>query len=267
MAKKSRKMNIPNWKKKKWYELVAPEIYSEKVIGEAFVESPEDLKGKVVQVNMMNLLGGPRKQSFSAKLRVEKVQGNKGLTKPIKLAMLPASVKRLIRSGKNRVDLSFTATSSDEVLLRLKPLIITKTRAPNSTLTDLRSTAVEFLTKYVEGHSYEEMFDAVSRSVIQKELKLTLEKIFPLRLVEIRVLEVELVKGIRTLPESVSVVEEVADDKVESEETKEDSDDSKKPAPVVEEVADDKVESEEVEANSEDDSDDSEDSEEPVKEE
>ena len=218
--KKSGKSNIPNWKKKRWYELVAPEIYSEKIIGEAFVEAPEDLVGKVVQVNMMNLLGSPRKQSFSAKLRVEQVQGNKGLTKPIKLAMLPASVKRLIRSGKNRVDLSFKVESKDGIVLRVKPLIITKTRASKSTLTDIRAKATELLETYAKEHTFEEMFDAASRSLIQKELKLTLEKIFPLRLVEIRVLEIELIKGVRTLPTPVKK-EEVSEEKSEETETKE----------------------------------------------
>lgn len=199
MAKTKGKAAVPNWKKKKWYELLAPQIYGEKSLGETLAESPDHIKGKVVTVNMMTLLGNPRKQNVSVKLRVDKVEGNKGLTKPIKLAMSHVSVKRLIRSGKDRVDVSFTTTSKVGTLLRAKPLIITKSLTSNSVKTALRAKAQEFLKEYFAKSSVDAIFDSVTRGNLQKEMKDVLEKIYPLRMVEMRVIEIELQNGERTL--------------------------------------------------------------------
>lgn len=236
MAKTKGKAAVPNWKKKKWYELIAPQIYGEKVLGETLAESPDHVKGKVVTVNMMNLLGNPRKQNISVKLRVEKVEGNKGLTRPIKLSMSHVSVKRLIRSGKDRVDESFTAKTKAGMLVRAKPLIITKSITSNSTKTALRAKAKEFLTEYFASHTLDAIFDAITRGNLQKEMKDLLEKIYPLRMVEMRVIEVELEKGERViLAEDSSSSKSTSEPKEETsssdskeEETEEESDSKNK---------------------------------------
>lgn len=246
MAKKSGKSAIPNWKKKKWYELVAPAIYSDKVVGESLVENPDDLVGKVVTVNLMHVLGSPRKQNFSVKLRVEKVQGKKGFTKPIKISMLPSSVRRLIRAGKNRVDMSFTAKAKDDVLLRFKPLIITRSKASSAVLTDIRVKAEEYIADYCSNNGYEVIFDSVTRSTLQRELKTVLSKVYPLKMVEMRTLEVELVKGTRTLPSFV-LEEKVEEVKAEA---KEEIVESEEEAEVVEEATEDET-SDEVEDSEE----------------
>lgn len=199
MAKTKAKAAIPNWKKKKWYELLAPQIYGEKVLGESLAESPEHIKGKVVTVNLMTLLGNPRKQNISVKLRVEKVEGNKGLTKPIKLGMSHVSVKRLIRSGKDRVDSSFVAKTKGDTLLRIKPLIITKSCTSNSVKTALRHKAQEVLTTTIATLSLDSVFDSVTRGNLQKDLKDVLDKIYPLKMADIRVVEIELTNGERVI--------------------------------------------------------------------
>jgi len=203
MAKKV-KTAIPNWKRKKFYELISPAIFGDKSLGDAFALAPQDLIGKVVQINMMTLTGNPRKQNFSVKFKVVKVVENKGLTKPIQLTMLDSSIRRLIRAGKERVDASFTATSKDGVLLRIKPLIITKSLTTKSKLTDIQAKTIEFLTDFIEKHSYEATFDATTRTTLQKDLKTAVEKVYPLKMVEIRVLEVELQQGTRKIPETTS---------------------------------------------------------------
>jgi small subunit ribosomal protein S3Ae len=237
MAKKV-KTAIPNWKKKKFYELVAPAIFGDKSLGEAFAFAPENLVGKTVQTNMMTLTGNPRKQNFSVKFKIVKIIENKGHTKPVKLTMLHSSIRRLIRSGKERVDGSFTAVSKDDVTLRIKPLLITKSLTTKSKLTDLQAKTKEFLTDYIQNHTYEAVFDATARTTLQKELKNVAEKVFPLKMVEIRVLEVELLQGTRTIPEHTSAPE--------TEKTEEVKAPAEKPAKVEKKVEEEAPETEET---------------------
>jgi small subunit ribosomal protein S3Ae len=188
---------IPNWKKKKWYEIVAPPSFSDKPIGETLLESPDQLKGKVVGVNMMTLLGTPKKQSFRMKFIVTEVVENKGITKPIVLEMIPASIKRLIKAGKERIDASFTVKTKDGMTLRIKPLIITRDKTTNSRLADIQQRTKELLQEYAAKNDYESMFVNVSQSTLQKELKHALDKVYPIKLFEIRVIEVEVKEGRR----------------------------------------------------------------------
>jgi ribosomal protein S3AE len=215
MAKKV-KTAVPNWKKKKWYELISPAIFGEKPIGEAFALSPDNVVGKVVQSNLMTLTGNPRKQNFSVKLKVVKVVENKGLTKPLQVTMLHSSIRRLIRTGKERVDASFTAVSKDGVTLRIKPLIITKNLTTKSKLTDIQAKTIEFLTNFINNNTYEAVFDATVRTTLQKDLKNVVDKVYPLKMVEIRVLEVALEKGERTVPDAASAPAATEEEVVEA---------------------------------------------------
>jgi small subunit ribosomal protein S3Ae len=200
---------IPNWKKKKWYDLVAPPIFAEKVVGETMCESPEALLNRTVEVNLMNLTENPKKQSFNMKLRVVEVRDNKGLTKPIQIEMLPAYTRRLIKGGRDRIDLSFKATSKDGVVLRVKPLIIPKSRINRSLCAGMQLACINFMTKFVIENNYETVFSEVSRSTIQKDLKRAVDKVFPTKMVEIRMIEVELVNGVRSIKSESAVASDV----------------------------------------------------------
>ena len=137
------------------------------------------------------------------RLRVVKVQDKKGLTKPIDLVMLPSSVRRLIRAERARVDMSFTTESKDKVLLRIKPLLVTRDKINRSTITDLQNAAKKYLADYCAKNDYEAVFSEVARTQIQKDMRNVLEKVTPMKLVEIRAIEVELVKGQRELGDCI----------------------------------------------------------------
>jgi len=212
------KSTIPNWKKKKWYEIVSPSVFGEKVVGESFCEDPQSMIGKVVKVNLMNLMENSRKQTMSVKIRVVRVNDNKGFTKPIKFEMLPATIRRLVRSGRDRIDLSFTATSKDGAILRFKPLIVTKSNICSSTRTDVRKVAEDFLTNFANENNFESVFAEVARANLQRSFRKALSKVTPLKLVEIRVLEIDLKKGVRLLPEGTKIAS--SDKKINVDESK-----------------------------------------------
>lgn len=214
---KKQKSAIPNWKKKKFYDIIAPAVFSDKSVGESMCYSPEDLMNKVITVNLMNLTDNPRKQNFNIKLKVTKVSDNKGFTKPIVLTMSQSYIRRLIKPGRDRVDMSFTVLSKDGVLLRLKPLVIPKAKIKRSVNRGLLEKSVEFFTEYVGKNNFEVVFSEVTKGNTQKELKLILDKVFPTKLVEIRAVEVENIKGVRALSAETEeeVVEKTAEAPVE----------------------------------------------------
>jgi len=49
--------------KKKWVKIVAPQEFNNKELGESYVYDEKSLIGKKLQVNLMNVIGNPRKQN------------------------------------------------------------------------------------------------------------------------------------------------------------------------------------------------------------
>jgi ribosomal protein S3AE len=137
----------------------------------------------------MNLTKSSKKQSMNLKFRVIEVHEGKGMTKPTDFLLQAASIKRLVRAGRDRVDDSFLIKTKDDQYAKVKPLLITKSHQPASVQTRLRLQAVQFVRKYVQVLTYDAFMKDLVEGKMQKELRERLGKITPLRNVEIRAVE------------------------------------------------------------------------------
>lgn len=163
-------------KKKKWVSLVAADEFSGAFLGESFVEEAEQVKGKVVEANLMMLTQDPKKQNMKVKFEVNEVKNNQGFATLSEFEMLPSHVKRLTKKAKAKVDDSFVCTTKDNIKIRLKPLIITKTAAHHSVLAQIQVAARAFLTDYAKKNTFHEMMKEVIAGEILKELKAHVKK-------------------------------------------------------------------------------------------
>ena len=57
MAKAKKRVGKGSKIKKQWFQIVAPKIFNEQVIGEAYLTEIEKGIGRQVPINMMNLTG------------------------------------------------------------------------------------------------------------------------------------------------------------------------------------------------------------------
>ncbi len=177
------------WKKKKWRELLAPPTFANQPIGETFTTTTDEVIGKTASINLMHLTKNPRKQNITVTFKVTDVQENKGVTKTYSYVMLPASIKRFVRAGRDRIDESFILKTKDEQYIRVKPLIISSNCQSAAQRTKIRRETVAFIRKYGASIEFEAFVKDVVDGKVQKELKQTLDKITRLRTVEIRAIE------------------------------------------------------------------------------
>lgn len=175
-------------KKKKWINIIAPQEFKGKIIGESFVADPSSLVGKKLSLNLMNLLDDPKKQNININFVVEKVQNDQALTSIVKYEISSANIKRLTRRSKTKIDDSFTLTDKDDTKIKIKPLILTRTNCHNSVSNSIRNKAKEFLSAYFLKQSYTQIINAILIEKLQKELKNNLKKIFPISVCLIRML-------------------------------------------------------------------------------
>ena len=123
------------------------------------------------------------------KLKI-KADGDQAVAEPIELKVLPYFIRRMMRKGTNYVEDSFSAEYKNGTV-RIKPFLITRKKVSRAVRKALRENARGELIKYVKTRDIKTLFDEILKNKIQKQLGLTLKKIYPLSLCEIRVFSVE----------------------------------------------------------------------------
>ncbi|MEK6816289.1 MAG: hypothetical protein AABY09_01640 [Nanoarchaeota archaeon] len=175
-------------KKKRWFNILASPEFRNVIIGETPSFAPESLVGRSIRVNLMTMTRDPKKQNFSVSFKVKEIKGSDAHTELARYEMGTVHIKRVVKRGKDKVDDSFVVTTSDNVQLRVKPFLITKNKVQHSVLTTLRKVSREFIESEAKGKSCSDFWVSVLSSDLQRSMRGVLKKIYPLALVEIRML-------------------------------------------------------------------------------
>lgn len=179
-------------KKKKWVALKTSGAFGDKVIGETPVLETKLALGKVIEVNAMTLLGDPRKQHLNLKFVASTIEGTSAVKCDLSgCIMLPSHMKRLIRRNKDKIDESYLLQTSDQKIIKVKPLLVTASNTKRSIRSELRRKAFELLAVEAKNTPFEQLVIDIITQKLQKKLKDVLSKIYPLRICEIRIIEIE----------------------------------------------------------------------------
>ena len=175
-------------KKKQWYQIIAPKQFEEGVLGETLVSDPQMMLGKALSHNLMNLTSDPKRQNINIYFKVVSVEGGKGLTSIVGYEIIPSSVKRFVRRNSEKMNLSFECETADNIPVRIKPLVITKADVKGSVAAKMRNVIVQNLIKTIKKTNYNELMNDVITHKLQSELRAGLNKMYPLKVCEIRYL-------------------------------------------------------------------------------
>lgn len=178
-------------KKKQWYPIIAPPEFDNAALGETFVYEPSAIIGKTVSCSLTSLTNDAHRQNTNIHFKVVEFDGSKANTAIEGYEMMPSSVKRLVRRNSEKIDISFTSETSDNVLLRVKPLIITRGDVKGSIAAKLRKNALNLIDKAIKKITYAEAIGDLISHNIQDAMKASLNKIYPLKVCEIRYAGVE----------------------------------------------------------------------------
>ena len=176
-------------RKKKWFPVLAPKLFSERVIGEIPLYESGSMLNRGLTVNMMNLTGDPKSQHINVKVRINEVKEGKGMTEILGLEIMPSSVKRLIRRDRTKIDDSVVVQTSDKKKVRIKPLLITNSVVDASVTKSIRTKVRNNLARFVARLTYEQLVEEILSYKLQKFIGNLACKITPIRTSEIRAFE------------------------------------------------------------------------------
>jgi len=189
MAK--RKVVRTKVKKKKWFTLIAPDIFKNATIGQTHVSEDEQVLGKTATVNLMSITNDMKKQNINVKFVVDSIKDGKGVTRLIGYTLVPASVKRMVRRRSTRIDLSLVCTTADNVKLRIKPMILTRFAVKGAGKTIIRKNAQDYIVKNIKKAKYDDLVQMILVNKFQRAMKDELKKYAAIKICEIRSFKVE----------------------------------------------------------------------------
>ena len=218
-AKKQTRQKL---RKKVWVQFVAPKLFNNVLLGESPVYEPQELVGRHIQANLMTLTNDVKKQSITLKFRATKVVDSKLATELVSFSLNPASIKRMIGRGISRIDESFIVKTSDGKLIRIKAVLVTYGKASSVVLKNLRRNFISHIIRDINKLGFEDFVSMAIGQKFQVELKKRLNKIFPIKSVEIKNFEV-VNSG---EPLKLTVVQRVREKEEQAEEPVKQTDDS-----------------------------------------
>ncbi len=172
--------------KKYWTTVLATPEFNNAEIGEVTYSDVKTLPGRVLKTNLYLLINDSRKQNSEIAFKITSSDGKISKTEIYGYKILNAYIKKVMRSGRDKVDDSFICETKDKIKIKAKPFFITKNKTNKLILSKLRLSARKNFAEYARQNEFNKIIKDLVTNFIQKELKMELKKIYPLNLFEIR---------------------------------------------------------------------------------
>lgn len=177
-------------KKQRWIPIYAKGCFNDTHVGETLVGSGDPV-GSTVEVNLMFLTNDVKKQNSNVYYTITNVEENRALAQLTGYSMVGSSLRRLVRRDQSKIDDSFATITKDNVMVRFKPLLLTRGKTSRSCMTSIRLKAREYLLRTVKKMNYNAMIEELVYGKLQKGMREFLSKVHPLKASEIREMYVE----------------------------------------------------------------------------
>ena len=198
------------WKMKEWYNVHAPRMFNETVIGETPAADPEFLIGRQSEVTVQDLTGDFSKMHIKLRFKIVGYDGHEAKTELIGHDLTSDYVRRLTRRKKTKTDHVVDVKTADGFVLRLKTMSIADRRIQASQEEGMRAAIAAYLTSYAAENKLSDVIKAIISGDMAKDTAKACHAIIPIKRIEIRKSEV-LVRG-EGEPESIIEAEAPAEE-------------------------------------------------------
>jgi len=229
------------WKSKKWYRIVAPDMFDGSVVGETVASEPESLLGRVSEISLQDLTGDFSRVHIKVQLKIDGIRGGECITRFIGHDMTTDYVRRLTRRRRSKIDANFDVKTKEGYKIRIKPLSVTDKRINSSIKRSIRNKQKEVIKELANNSTLPELVSKMIFGDLAKEVAQSCKEIYPLKKVEIRKSEIlsrpkdeELEVRIITEEE----LEEESEEEEEAAEEEEEEDEVKTKPEVIDEFQD-----------------------------
>ncbi len=178
-------------KTKKWFAITAPDVFDKKEIGHTLALDGSRIIGRMITLPMTNVTGNFADFDTSGIFRIIRAGADSAETEYAGQQLMEDKISRLIQKWSSRIDTITDITSTDNRKIRIKLITITSERVKVSLKRSIRANVDETVKDILKDKN----FDAIVKDFIDKKFTNTLKsraaKLYPLKSVELRKVEVE----------------------------------------------------------------------------
>jgi small subunit ribosomal protein S3Ae len=193
MARKKRRAARvkDKWTLKKWYTLIAPEYFGMVELGETPADDPSKVVGRTVETTLSDLTGDYSNQNPYKKLifKVYRVAGENAYTKFHRFELTREYLNSLTRRRTSKIEDVIDVTTTDGYKLRVKPVAFTIKRCKTSQKRMIRAIMRDLVVKHGTSQNFIQFIQESILGKLPSEIYKAAKKIYPLRRVEIRKIE------------------------------------------------------------------------------
>ena len=191
MARRRRARIKDKWAAKKWYTLIAPEYFGLAEVGETPADNPDKVVNRTVEITLAELINDYSNQNPYKKLifKVYKVAGENAYTKFFKFELTRDYLNSLVRRRTSKIEDIVDITTSDNYTLRVKTVAFTTKRCKTSQKRAIRRTMREIVTQKGSKENFVQFLQECVLGKIPSEIYRSAKRIYPLRRVEVRKIE------------------------------------------------------------------------------
>ena len=199
IVKKTKGKIVDTWKAKSWYSVIAPDIFSNKEIGNVVSSDEENLINRRVKATLSELTGslGMSNAYTSLNFRIREVKGKNAYTDFIGHELAPAYLRTLARRRRSVINCVKDIRTRDGVKYRIKVTVVSGVRISDFAKSSVRRVLQEEIGQQGSKADFNEYVSEVLFGKAAQKLYNRLKKIVPVRKVEIHKSEVmrEVKKG------------------------------------------------------------------------
>jgi len=178
------------WKAKEWYNVHAPKMFNEMVIGETPAADPALLIGRTAEVTVQDLTGDYAKMHIKLKFKITGSDGHEAKTAFVGHDLTSDYVRRLTRRKKTKTDHVVDVVTFDHFVLRVKTMSIAERRIQSSQEEGMRNIIAITLKQMAEKMTLSDVVKAVISGELAKDLARACRIVIPIKRLEIRKTEV-----------------------------------------------------------------------------
>ena len=167
------------WKRKEWYNIVAPKMFESKTVATTPCDKPQKLIGRVIKVPLSDITGNMKQQFTKLWFKVVEVKGNDALTELSGFEIAKEFVRRNVRRGRSLIKTIKDVKTKDGKDLRVTAYVFTAHKVEDTKKNEIRkmttnvieNTAKEAdfekcVQKYIFGNTVTEIF-RVTKKIAQ----------------------------------------------------------------------------------------------------
>lgn len=185
MSSRRRVVVKDKWKLKKWYEVIAPKVFGEVVLGTTPADDPLKLIGRVMEVTLYDITGDLTQVHVHLYFQIIEVKDNKAYTRFKGHELSRDYMKSLIRRKSSKIQGIFDVVTKDGYKLRITAVTLTSYRCKTSQKKAIRKIMRDIIANGAKEMTLDELIQAMIFGKFSQEIAEAARKIYPIRKVEI----------------------------------------------------------------------------------